>query len=104
MGCIDSKPANVPSDRSTEQVVEILDQERKIELAFKVKRQNVFTAGVDVSLQPPPEKIIPKTEDQKHLISKLHPLILFLPHLLQTVLWIKISSLQLWVKMKERFS
>jgi hypothetical protein len=72
MGCIDSKPANIPSDRTTEQAVEIQDQERKIELAFKAKRQNVFTAGVDVSLQPPPEKIIPKTDDQKHLISKMN--------------------------------
>jgi hypothetical protein len=70
MGCIDSKPANVPSERTTEQAIEIQDQERKIELAFKAKRQNVFTAGVDVSLQPPPEKMIHKTEDQKHLISK----------------------------------
>jgi hypothetical protein len=71
MGCIDSKPANVPSDRSTDHVIEIQDQERKIELAFKAKRQNVFTAGVDMSLQPPPEKIIHKSEDQRNLISKL---------------------------------
>lgn len=69
MGCIDSKPANVP-DRPTEQVIEIQDQERKIELAFKAKRQNVFTAGVDVSLQPPPQKVVPKTEEQRQLISK----------------------------------
>lgn len=69
MGCIDSKPANVPG-RPTEQVVEIQNQERKIELAFKAKRQNVFTAGVDVSLQPPTERIVPKTEQQRQLISE----------------------------------
>jgi hypothetical protein len=93
MGCIDSKPANIPSDRSTEQVIEIQDQERKIELAFKAKRQNVFTAGVDVSLQPPPEKIIHKSEDQRNLISKFSISSFF--DLFQTMHSIKTLSLRL---------
>jgi len=70
MGCIDSKPANIPKDKPVvEPGVEIQDQERRIELAFKAKRQNVFTAGVDISHQPPPEKIISKTEAQRNIIN-----------------------------------
>jgi hypothetical protein len=73
MGCIDSKSANIPKEKSSpaQGGVEILDQERRIELAFKAKRQNVFTAGVDVSLQAPTEKIIPKSDYQRNLISTL---------------------------------
>ena len=49
--------------------IEAQDQEKRIELHFKAKRQNVFTAGLDMDHAPPPSKVIPKTDSQKELIS-----------------------------------
>ena len=45
-------------------------QEDKIELAFKTKRANVFTEGVDLGRQAYVEKNIPKNEKQSQKISK----------------------------------
>jgi hypothetical protein len=81
MGCINSKPANIPLKDDPTGGVEVQDQEQKIELHFKAKRQNVFTAGVDMSHQPPPVKSIPKSEAQKDLISEFKPDVEITPYL-----------------------
>ena len=47
-------------------------KEDKIELAFKAKRANIFTEGVDFSREAFSQKKFPKTERQKHLISMIH--------------------------------
>ena len=70
MGCIHSRPANIPADVGNIGIV-AQDQEKRIELHFKAKRQNVFTASVDMDRSPPSPKNIPKTDSQKSLISKL---------------------------------
>eukprot|EP00602_Paraphysomonas_sp_CaronLab_P010418 CAMPEP_0185025144 /NCGR_PEP_ID=MMETSP1103-20130426/8214_1 /TAXON_ID=36769 /ORGANISM="Paraphysomonas bandaiensis, Strain Caron Lab Isolate" /LENGTH=758 /DNA_ID=CAMNT_0027558279 /DNA_START=58 /DNA_END=2331 /DNA_ORIENTATION=+ len=66
MGCIDSKPAN--ANGVSEGDIETHDQEQRIELAFKAKRQNVFTAGIDTSKEPT-LKNVPKTDAQRDLIN-----------------------------------
>lgn len=44
-------------------------KEDKIELAFKAKRANIFTEGVDFSREAFSQKNVNKTDKQKHLIS-----------------------------------
>ena len=44
-------------------------KEDKIELAFKAKRANIFTEGVDFSREAFSQKNVQKTDKQKHLIS-----------------------------------
>lgn len=46
-------------------------KEDKIELAFKVKRANIFTEGVDLGRQAYVEKKISKTAKQSKLICKI---------------------------------
>ena len=62
MGCINSKP-DVLGAHSGNQ-----EGEQRVELVLRAKRQNVFTAGVDVSKTPVEAKIIPKSDSQKHII------------------------------------
>lgn len=45
-------------------------KEDKIELAFKVKRANIFTEGVDLGREAYVQKRIPKTEKMMKIISK----------------------------------
>lgn len=45
-------------------------KEDKIELAFKVKRANIFTEGVDLGREAFVQKRIPKTEKMMKVISK----------------------------------
>lgn len=45
-------------------------KEDKIELAFKAKRANVFTQGVDLERQAYVQKKIPKNEHQSATICK----------------------------------
>lgn len=47
-------------------------KEDKIELAFKVKRANIFTEGVDLGREAFVQKRIVKSEKQLKVISKLH--------------------------------
>jgi hypothetical protein len=68
MGCINSKPSDVPLEEGGD--IEVHDQEKRIELHFKAKRQNVFTEGLDMDHAPPPKKVVPKTDSQKELISE----------------------------------
>lgn len=54
---------NAPSDSAAK-------KEDKIELAFKVKRANIFTEGVDLGREAYVQKRIPKTEKMMKVISK----------------------------------
>jgi hypothetical protein len=69
MGCINSKK-DIPLTEDAATPGGDGD-ERRIELAFKAKRQNVFTAGVDVEHDTFQLKTFPKTDAQKAIISKL---------------------------------
>jgi hypothetical protein len=89
MGCADSSLANTPlrgadasavgddTDEQQQKVTNLLHEDR---LGFKFKRQNVFTAGVDVDEKVPNIKTIPKTDSQRTLIRKNLPPLPSLPH------------------------
>lgn len=94
MGCINTKPSNVPLEENGE--IEAQDQEKRIELHFKAKRQNVFTEGLDMDHAPPPKKVIPKTDSQKELISKfnIHLLLKSTDKYFQIMHWTRTLFLQ----------
>ena len=76
MGCCtstdSSAPLNAKSGNST--VKESgAKREDKIELAFKVKRANIFTEGVDLGREAFVQKRIPKNEKMMKIISKFKP-------------------------------
>ncbi len=69
MGCAGSKSQNINDNANSSK----LESEKKFELVFKAKRQNVFTAGYhessDEVSSSPPLKVVPKSQKQKDLIS-----------------------------------
>jgi hypothetical protein len=75
MGCCtstdSSAPLNTKSTSTSSGVKESAGKkEDKIELAFKVKRANIFTEGVDLGREAYVQKRIPKTEKMLKIISK----------------------------------
>jgi hypothetical protein len=74
MGCCTSTDSSVPlnakSQASTTAKDTATKKEDKIELAFKVKRANIFTEGVDLGREAYIQKRIPKSEKQMKVISK----------------------------------
>ena len=80
MGCLQStaaEPAARPLGRSGDSDVELNDKAReteaRLEVAFKTKRQNVFTAGINMDGESSHVKVknIPKSEAQRNLICEL---------------------------------
>lgn len=67
MGCCSSTESLL--DKSDKKNNLGTKKEDKIELAFKVKRANIFTEGVDFGRDAFCVKKIPKTEKQSKLIS-----------------------------------
>ena len=65
MGCINSKSDALGAQSGNQ------DGEQRVELVLRAKRQNVFTAGVDMSKTPVETKVIPKSDSQKHIICNL---------------------------------
>lgn len=76
MGCCtstdSSAPLNAKSQTSSTGRETSAKKEDKIELAFKVKRANIFTEGVDLGREAFVQKRIPKTEKQMKVISKFY--------------------------------
>ncbi len=79
MGCLQStaaEPASRPLGRSGDSDVELNDKAReteaRLEVAFKTKRQNVFTAGISMEGDSSQVRVknIPKSEAQRSLICK----------------------------------
>ena len=68
MGCC-SSTESLLSNRNDKKNNQGAKKEDKIELAFKVKRANIFTEGVDFGRDAFCVKKIPKTEKQSKLIS-----------------------------------
>jgi hypothetical protein len=72
MGCVKSKPDEAtgldpsPSNSDTE-LTKQRETEHRLEVTFKTKRQNVFTAGVDMSASTK-VKNIPKSDAHSKLI------------------------------------
>lgn len=62
MGCINSKSDALRAQSGNH------EGEQRVELVLRAKRQNVFTAGVDMSKTPVETKVIPKSDSQKHII------------------------------------
>lgn len=87
MGCLQStaaEPAARPLGRSGDSDVELNDKAReteaRLEVAFKTKRQNVFTAGINMDGDSSHVKVknIPKSEAQRNLIlSALQNIFIF---------------------------
>jgi len=63
----DSKQPLKRNDKS-QSIINSQKKEDKIELAFKAKRANIFTEGVDFSREAFSQKKVHKTDKQKHLI------------------------------------
>ena len=73
MGCCQSTDSSAPLNSrapSNAAVRDTAKKEDKIELAFKVKRANIFTEGVDLGREAFVQKRIPKTEKMMKVISK----------------------------------
>jgi hypothetical protein len=75
MGCCTSTDSSAPlnsKNTSTSSAVKESagKKEDKIELAFKVKRANIFTEGVDLGREAYVQKRIPKTEKMLKIISE----------------------------------
>lgn len=76
MGCCqstaeDSRPITAGNNRASAAVRK--GKEDKIELAFKAKRANVFTEGVDLGRNAFSIKRLPKNAKQTQLICKSFP-------------------------------
>lgn len=75
MGCCTSTDSSAPLNTKAPSHSSLKNggtakKEDKIELAFKVKRANIFTEGVDLGREAYVQKRIPKTEKQLKIISK----------------------------------
>jgi len=73
MGCCTSTDSSAPLNTKTPSHSSLKNgstakKEDKIELAFKVKRANIFTEGVDLGREAYVQKRIPKTEKQLKII------------------------------------
>lgn len=81
MGCINAKPesAGLGPSASDVELNKQRDTEHRLEVAFKTKRQNVFTAGVDMGNSSSAKvKNIPKSEAHSSLIrSALNNIFIF---------------------------
>jgi hypothetical protein len=73
MGCINSKKSEVSKTQSiSRQGGNKEENENKIDLLFKAKRQNVFTAGLTNDAQDAfKPKYISKNEQQKYTIRNI---------------------------------
>ena len=74
MGCCSSTDSSVPLTKNASSTAvskgKETKKEDKVELAFKVKRANIFTEGVDLGREAFVQKRIPKTEKMQKLICK----------------------------------
>ena len=74
MGCCTSTDSSAPLNAKSPTSSTAKDigakKEDKIELAFKVKRANIFTEGVDLGREAFVQKRIPKNEKMMKVISK----------------------------------
>ena len=75
MGCCTSTDSSAPLNvkNSSNSIIKesAAKKEDKIELAFKVKRANIFTEGVDLGREAFVQKRIPKSEKMQKQIRKL---------------------------------
>lgn len=67
MGCVNTKKDMPLTEHATSGGD---GDEKRIELAFKTKRQNVFTAGVSLEDSTFTPRNIPKTDIQRSIISE----------------------------------
>jgi len=75
MGCCTSTDSSAPlntkaASHTSPNNANTAKKEDKIELAFKVKRANIFTEGVDLGREAFVQKRIAKSEKQLKVISK----------------------------------